>query len=357
MYAFAVNSVSRGYHEYKAVWVNPTLGDVLSCEREAGNSHDTYAVSFKKVIDGSYVVVGHVPRTISPICSVFIQKGGKIEGTVNGGPQYSFDLPQGGQHVPCILKFSTPHSNELDKCKKRVEITLGIKVEAELVQPSVVKEEAVIELEVMPKEKDEVLAPSPADVTIASIDLTAKDGSPARKRQKVCDVERIIMGEELTDETINQAQQLLKSKYQQFNGFQSTLLQQRKMALTDVEIRNKVQIIHCFRRKHWIVATTVNCKEGEVKIYDSVFNSCDDEIELAVRNLFQANTAKDSPRIKVMHCQKQVGAKDCGVFSIAFATAIVLGLNPGKVTFLQPVMRAHLVNCLNRGEIMMFPYK
>jgi len=65
------------------------------------------------------------------------------------------------------------------------------------------------------------------------------------------------------------------------------------------------------------------------------------EVELVVRNLFQANTAKDSPRLKVMHCQKQVGGKDCGVHSIAFATAIVLGLNPGKVTFLQHVINVH----------------
>ena len=196
MYAFAVSSVSRGYHEYKAVWVNPTLGEVLSCEREAGNNHDMYAVAFKKFIDGSYVVVGHVPHTISPICSVFIQKGGTIKGTVNGGPQYSFNLPQGGQHVPYILKFSTSHFDELDKCKNRVEITLGIKVGAELAQPLVVKEEALIDPEVMPEEKveDEMLALSPADVTIALIDLTDRDGSPATKRQKVCDVERIIIG-------------------------------------------------------------------------------------------------------------------------------------------------------------------
>ena len=213
IYAFAVNSVSRGYHEYNAVWVNPTVGEVFNCECKAGNSHDMYAVAFKKVINGSYVVVGYVPRTISPICSVFIQKGGTIERTVNGSSQYSFDLPQGGQDVSCVLKFSTSHSDELDKFKKRVEVTLGVKVEAELLQPSVVKEEAVIELEVMPKEKvkDEMLALR-ADVPIAWIDLIDRDGSPARKRQKVCDIERIIMGEELTDEIINQAQQLLKSK-------------------------------------------------------------------------------------------------------------------------------------------------
>ena len=101
----------------------------------------------------------------------------------------------------------------------------------------------------------------------------------------------------------------------------------------------------------------VNCKEGEVRIYDSVFNSSDDEVELEVCNLFQADTAKGSLRIKVMHCQKQVGGKDCGVFSITFAAAIVLGLNPVTITFLQPMMRAHLVNCLSKGEIIMFPHK
>jgi len=79
----------------------------------------------------------------------FYPKGGTIQGTINGSPQYSFDLPQGGQDVPCVLKFNTSHSNELDK---RVEATLGIKVEIELVQPSVVKE-VVIQPEVVPEEQ------------------------------------------------------------------------------------------------------------------------------------------------------------------------------------------------------------
>lgn len=88
-----------------------------------------------------------------------------------------------------------------------------------------------------------------------------------------------------------------------------------------------------------------------------MFNSCDEETKLVIHNLFQADTAKQSPHIKVMHCQKQNGSKDRGLFSIGFATAIVLGLNPGKIMFLQPVMRAHLVNCFNKDEMVMFPYK
>ena len=65
-------------------------------------------------------------------------------------------------------------------------------------------------------------------------------------------------------------------------------------------IHNKVQIIHCSKRNHWVAATTViaNYKEGEVKVYDSVFNSCNKETKLVVHNLFQADTAKQSPHIK-----------------------------------------------------------
>ena len=41
----------RGYHEYKLIWNNPVAGeDLLLCEREIGNPHDTHTVAVKKVI-------------------------------------------------------------------------------------------------------------------------------------------------------------------------------------------------------------------------------------------------------------------------------------------------------------------
>ena len=51
--------------------------------------------------------------------------------------------------------------------------------------------------------------------------------SPAKKRAKIIDTERIIMGEELTDLEINLAQQLLKKQFANINGLQSTLLQDK----------------------------------------------------------------------------------------------------------------------------------
>ena len=59
------------------------------------------------------------------------------------------------------------------------------------------------------------------------------DVSPQKKRIKLIDSECIIMGEELTDTEINLAQQLLKKQFPKLNGFTSTLLQDKKCALTE----------------------------------------------------------------------------------------------------------------------------
>ena len=62
---------------------------------------------------------------------------------------------------------------------------------------------------------------------------------------KLIDTAHIKMGEELTDEEINLAQQLLKKQFPNLNGFKSTLLQDKKCSLIEKEVRDKVQIIHC----------------------------------------------------------------------------------------------------------------
>ena len=61
----AVESSVRGYHVYQAVWV-PVIGEHLNCKREMGNAKDRYAIAVCKLEDE---VVGHVPWTISCMCS------------------------------------------------------------------------------------------------------------------------------------------------------------------------------------------------------------------------------------------------------------------------------------------------
>ena len=108
------------------------------------------------------------------------------------------------------------------------------------------------------------------DLTNCDSELTAQD-IPPRKKAKIFDAECVIMGTELSDITRNCVQGLLKLQCQELNGFQSTLLQEKKVELSEAQVKNKLQIIHCSKRYHWIVGSTVNCKFKEVQIYDSLF--------------------------------------------------------------------------------------
>ena len=95
-----MESCVRGYHIYKAIW-SASLGEELQCQRETGNSSDLYAVAVLK----DSTTVGHLPRKISRICTLFIRRGGTITCLVNGRRKYSADLPQGGMEIPCTLLF------------------------------------------------------------------------------------------------------------------------------------------------------------------------------------------------------------------------------------------------------------
>ena len=69
------------------------------------------------------------------------------------------------------------------------------------------------------------------------------------------------MGNELSDLHVNMAQNLLKAQFPQFNGFCPTLLQGKEPPVQSTDaVKNKVQIIHCNKRHHWIVAINVKCK-------------------------------------------------------------------------------------------------
>ena len=68
-----VESCVRGFHVYQGIWI-PTAGERLPCETEDSNASDPYAVAVKKDVQ----VIGHVPRKISAVCSLFIQTQGTL---------------------------------------------------------------------------------------------------------------------------------------------------------------------------------------------------------------------------------------------------------------------------------------
>ena len=70
----------------------------LPCWREEDNDKDCYAVVIMKPSVG---VVGHVPRYMSRLCSLYIRHGDAIYSIVIGACQHSRDLPKGGIDIPC----------------------------------------------------------------------------------------------------------------------------------------------------------------------------------------------------------------------------------------------------------------
>ena len=73
-HAFLIDSMIYGYHEYRLIWTNPTIGAELVCECELRNSYNPHAVAVKKAIGVEMKIVGHAcTKKFLAICSLFIR--------------------------------------------------------------------------------------------------------------------------------------------------------------------------------------------------------------------------------------------------------------------------------------------
>ena len=99
-------------------------------------------------------------------------------------------------------------------------------------------------------------------------------------------------------------------------GLQSTLLQ-----TTSKPSVNELQIVHS-RDNHWIVASTLISKPNSVSVYDSLYDSIDEESLKVIQYLFGVE------EVCVVPVQKQQGYNDCGLFAIAYAVHLAKKHNP-----------------------------
>ena len=154
----------------------------------------------------------------------------------------------------------------------------------------------------------------------------------------------------LDDSIINAAQKLLKKANPAMPGLQDVTC-----GLTmsfDVEPGEFVQILHT-GSGHWITVSNIGMKHAEVQVFDSMYKHVPTMVKAQIASLL----ATEEPAIKMnmMDVQMQSGGYDCGLFSIAFATALVFGEQPGQFLFDQKKMRAHLIQCLEVQQITPFP--
>ncbi len=103
---------------------------------------------------------------------------------------------------------------------------------------------------------------------------------------------------------------------------------------------------------HWILISTINCPPGFVNAYDSGgrYTTSRNKEEIAAL----LHTSKDKITIRYMNVQHQIGASDCGLFALAFATSLCLAIDPTSVVYNQSHMRNHLIKSLEKGQLEHF---
>ena len=155
----------------------------------------------------------------------------------------------------------------------------------------------------------------------------------------------------LTDTIIDAAQSLLKSQCN-ISGLQHVCI--GHTLAFDIHRTDFMQILHD-GSSHWLLVTNIGGKANEAFVYDSLYSSISMSTKLQIASILASQANQIS--VVMVNCQRQMGSSDCGLFAVAFATALAQGLKPENFTFIQGDMRKHLYNCLSSGKLSMFPTK
>ena len=91
-----------------------------------------------------------------------------------------------------------------------------------------------------------------------------------------------------------------------------------------------------------------------IKVYDSLYTTLEKSSSIVLANLFHCKDQLFKNR--VVRPQKQNGGTDYGMFAIAFGTSIAIN-HKVDMKFDQARMRAHLVCCIEKRELSLFPSK
>ena len=106
---------------------------------------------------------------------------------------------------------------------------------------------------------------------------------------------------------------------------------------------------------HWLTISSVGTTRGQMLVYDSMYPSGGQATKQQIACLMRV--AEPNLTLTFAGVQMQAGGSDCGIFALAFATAICFGHSPGKFHFDQQRMRTHLIECLEKKQFTMFPIR
>jgi Ulp1 family protease len=83
-----------------------------------------------------------------------------------------------------------------------------------------------------------------------------------------------------------------------------------------------VQIINS-DNLHWLVISSIGCSYSHVKVYDSLYKSMPVSTKEQICNLI--GSTESSITLDYVNVQAQRNGSDCGLFSVAFITALCAG--------------------------------
>lgn len=155
----------------------------------------------------------------------------------------------------------------------------------------------------------------------------------------------------LSDKIIDAAQTTLREQFG-IPGFQS--VNHGQTCSFDVEPNEFIQILHN-GHDHWLTISTIGSKHPGVFVYDSLYSEASDELQQQIACLL--HTQEPGIMVKFAKVESQTNSSDCGIYAIAFATALCLETSPAKLVFDDSRMRGHLAQCLERGKFTMFPVR
>ena len=146
----------------------------------------------------------------------------------------------------------------------------------------------------------------------------------------------------------------LLKKQSSVPGFQDTCLGQSMCF--EIQQGEFIQILHD-GHGHWLMVSGAITEDGaqEIHVYDSMYATVGTYTKKQIASI--VSSSEKEIKLKMMNVQKQNGGCDCGLFAIAFATALANGIQPGHCFFNQDAIRRHLYKCLMEGKMSMFPQK
>ncbi|XP_075711512.1 uncharacterized protein LOC142748301 [Rhinoderma darwinii] len=154
----------------------------------------------------------------------------------------------------------------------------------------------------------------------------------------------------LDDAIINQAQEILQSQFEGFDGLQPAAA----LLVPGYSVQRKAVQIHYDKdRAHWI---TTCLKNGKILVADSIkTNNLSPSIYEQINNIYGVMVQEPLKHLIFLNVDQQRNTYDCGVFAVAFAYEFLTDDGDPTAVYHHEMMRNHLISCLQNGRMTAFP--